>query len=277
MFLFDAAEVSFYCGDRGAVEYNRNGGESLDFVEKEASIFKTIRNNDEYSNTGVEFFLSPGVESIFFNAPKIMYQLTTQINTIAKLTLNDGFERFRISGRPRFRFRFSTTVRMLFLAFTPIGEREYLKFLIGLYSGPLVYNSLFPSLLLVAVLGLFFMIAGAILGAMFRGISTANIDYFHFFVFIAASGASIIHLTTERIVELESKRRPTVDFDEHNQWSALVGRLKRLSRKRKRSASLDIGGITYFITFNRQPWNAVCFGVFFQICEFLLICETGQY
>jgi len=155
---------------------------------KEFHITESRRQNNIndyvlYSVRGIKLYFVPPASGIFFPNPIMLSELSGKVDSIITLSIQSNCKGGLIfRGNSRFNVRFSNVVMvlvslgLLFLAFTGVRPREYLKFLAGIFSRGIVHFSLIFSSM---VFFLLFMavIIGCCLGlCLLEGISLTGTD-----------------------------------------------------------------------------------------------------
>lgn len=144
--------VFFYSTHRGIKEHKKITADVPEFQKIESDTFSDLNSYDDYSNKGFNLLLVPPVSGIFFPNPQMLSELSGKVNSIITLAIQincKGGLIFR--GNSRFSVRFSNVIMVLvafwvlFLGFTGVRPRQYLKFLAGIYSRGIVHISLIFS------------------------------------------------------------------------------------------------------------------------------------
>jgi hypothetical protein len=179
---------------KGVDEYKNTLADIKELKAKEVSRFKTIRNYDEYSNTGIEIFFIPSPSAIFFSGTAVMYELSARINTIIRLNIDNNAKGKRaFKNNTRYRWRLSVVVLLLgtlltmYMAFAPMKHREYFRLLSTQCSPGTAMWALLTARFTIVLLGLLLIFGGALLTAVLKSTGITPASFAGLLPFLAAT------------------------------------------------------------------------------------------
>lgn len=175
--------VFLFSMHQGIKEHKKITANVPEFQKIEAINFSVLNSYDSYSNKGFNVLFVPPASGIFFHHPEMLSELSGKVDSIITLSIQSNCKGGLIfRGNSRLKVRFSNvalvlvTLAVLFLGFTRVRPREYLKFLSGIFSRVIVYLSLIFSNL-VFFLAAMAVIIGCCLGlCLLEGISLTRTD-----------------------------------------------------------------------------------------------------